>query len=233
MLVTLALLALISVTPALAGDKEGRGPQGDNGNHTGWVKNGKEDEKLARRAAKESAKPGKSGDALRRRLPHDDDDDNGRVVINAPTVKRSPSRGRYYGNRTYHDPYCTVTHHGHRPYSGPYYGNSGPYSGGHRTSGGFWGYLADRDGDLSRSEVAERAAYNGYRAGYVRGQYDSGGGNRLNPYGHGAYEFGLDGWSDDWGWGATYQQVYRQYFVQGYNDGFNRRNAHCRYERRY
>ena len=91
----------------------------------------------------------------------------------------------------------------------------------------------NREGDIDRDEVAQRAAQNGYSAGFERGQYDMQQRARANPQGHGAYQHGMDGFDPEWGSAATYQQTYRQYFVQGYNDAFGRRQFDRRYNRRY
>jgi len=91
----------------------------------------------------------------------------------------------------------------------------------------------DREGDRDRGDVARTAAQNGYTAGFERGQYDAQQRNRPNPQGHGAYQFGFDGFDASWGSASTYQSNYRQYFVQGYNDGFNRRAQDSRYFRRF
>jgi hypothetical protein len=91
----------------------------------------------------------------------------------------------------------------------------------------------DREGDRDRDDVARAAAQNGYSSGYERGQYDAQQRNRPNPQGHGAYQFGFDGFDASWGSASTYQSSYRQYFVQGYNDGFNNRDRDSRYFRRF
>jgi hypothetical protein len=94
------------------------------------------------------------------------------------------------------------------------------YGGGY----GSGGYYDNREGDKDRDDVARIAAQNGYNSGFQRGQYDAQQRNRPNPQGHGAYQFGYDGFDRSWGSASTYQQYYRQYFVQGYQDGYNRRS---------
>lgn len=94
-------------------------------------------------------------------------------------------------------------------------------------------YYSNSEGDIDREEVAERAAQNGYYAGYQRGLYDAQHRARPNPTGHGAYQHGFDGFDPEWGSASTYQQYYRNYFVQGYNDAFSRRQFNRRYSRRY
>lgn len=80
----------------------------------------------------------------------------------------------------------------------------------------------NEDGDRSQSEVARAAQQNGYNAGYQRGTYDAQQNNKANPQGHGAYQFGYDGWVRDWGWGLTYQQNYRAAFIRGYQEAYQR-----------
>lgn len=123
-----------------------------------------------------------------------------------------------------------------RGYSDGYYGRARnrsygrdrlPYYGGYPGYGNY-PYYDNGRGDLSRDEVARRAAENGYRMGFQWGQNDAVRRNRPNPQGHGAYQHGLDGYARDWGWASVYQQTYRSYFLRGYNDGYNRR-AYNRY----
>lgn len=92
-------------------------------------------------------------------------------------------------------------------------------------------YYNNERGDLSPNEVAERAARSGYQAGFERGQYDARQRNRANPQGHGAFQFGFDGFDPEWGSAATYQQYYRAYFIRGYEDGYNRRSNSWRFNR--
>lgn len=125
-----------------------------------------------------------------------------------------------YGNSAY-DPYASMPNYRRNTYD--------PYGG--YGSGGYYG---DRDGDLDRNEVARRAAQQGYYDGFYRGQYDRRTGERRpKPTGHGAYQYGLNGFDPEWGWTQTYQQYYRQYFVQGYNAGFGQRSFDRRYQRRW
>jgi hypothetical protein len=95
-------------------------------------------------------------------------------------------------------------------------------------------YYDDRRGSLQSNELTRRAAQVGYSDGFQRGQYDRRiGASRPKPTGHGAYQTALNGWDPDWGYAMTFQRVYRQYFVQGYNDGFGRRQMNTRYSRRW
>jgi hypothetical protein len=120
--------------------------------------------------------------------------------------------------------------------NGGYYGNNGGYNGNnggyYGNNGGYNGYSNDR-GDLSPQEVAQRAGQTGYYAGYQRGQYDAQQRNQSNPQGHGAFQFGYDGYDREWGSAQTYQQSYRSAFVRGYQDGYARRgNGYDAYRRR-
>lgn len=129
--------------------------------------------------------------------------------------------GGYYGNGGYGN-------------SGGSYGNGGGYgnNGGYYGSGGGYGYSNNR-GDLSPQEVAQRAGQSGYYAGFQRGQYDAQQRNQPNPQGHGAYQFGFDGYDREWGSAQTYQQSYRSAFIAGYQDGYARRgNGYDNYRRR-
>jgi len=84
-------------------------------------------------------------------------------------------------------------------------------------------YTVDgRRGNMDAREVAQRAAQNGYRQGIYDAQYDARGRNsRPNPSGHGAYQFALDGWSQEWGSGTVYQSAYRQAYMRGYTEVFS------------
>ena len=116
-------------------------------------------------------------------------------------------------------------------YGGNYGGNYG--GGGYNQYPGYGNYpnYDNREGDLDREDVAQRAAQNGYYAGYQRGVYDAQQRNRPNPQGNGAYQYGLDGFNPEWGSSSTYQQFYRQYFIAGYNDGHSRRARSFSYRR--
>ena len=100
----------------------------------------------------------------------------------------------------------------------PTYYNDGGY-------GDFY-YDDDHHGRMDPEWVARQAAERGYYAGYERGAYDASrdrGRPNPNPQGHGAYQFALDGWVPDWGYGATYQRVYRYYFIHGSEDAYRQR----------
>jgi len=124
------------------------------------------------------------------------------------------SRLRIYDHRNSpYDPYSQYPSYRTNPY-----GNNPRYD--------------NDEGDRDRGDVAQAGAQNGYTAGFERGQYDAAQNNRPNPQGHGAYQFGMDGFNPEWGSASTYQQSYRSYFIQGYNDGYNRRDSDRRYYRR-
>jgi len=119
------------------------------------------------------------------------------------------------------DPYSSYPSYGRNPYDN---GNNGSYN----------GPVDNRRGNMDADDVARRAAQNGYTAGFERGQYDAQrdkGRPNPNPQGHGAYQFGLDGWSQEWGSGATYQQYYRSYFIQGYQDAYQQRSRNFNWRR--
>jgi hypothetical protein len=76
----------------------------------------------------------------------------------------------------------------------------------------------------SGSDFTQRSTQQGYYDGFYRGQYDRGQGiKRPNPQGHGAYEFALNGWTEEMGNQGAFQQAYRQYFLEGYQDGYGNR----------
>ena len=71
------------------------------------------------------------------------------------------------------------------------------------------------------NDLYSRAQQQGYSDGYARGRYDRSIGQRtLRPQGHGAFQYGLNGWTRDMGSASVYRQYYRQSFVQGYQAGF-------------
>jgi len=66
-----------------------------------------------------------------------------------------------------------------------------------------------------------RAQQQGYSDGYARGRYDRSIGQRTpRPQGHGAFQYGLNGWTRELGSTGIYREYYRQSFVRGYQDGF-------------
>jgi hypothetical protein len=152
------------------------------------------------------------------------------------TYGNYPYNGGTYGNNGYYGNSSGTygNNGGYYGNSGGYYGNNGGYYG---NSGGYYGnsdprYYSNREGDKDRDDVARAASQNGYYAGFERGQYDAQNRNRPNPQGHGAFQFGYDGFDPSWGSASTYQQYYRQYFVQGYQDGYNSRGYTRQFPRR-
>jgi hypothetical protein len=134
----------------------------------------------------------------------------------------SYDRGRGYSYRNGSgDPYGNYPSYGRNPY-----GNNGAYYNGR--------YYDNRRGDLNPEEIARRAAQQGYYDGFQRGQYDLRiGARQPKPTGHGAYQTAFNGWNPEWGSALTFQQYYRQYFIQGYQDGFGRRQMNRQYSRRW
>jgi hypothetical protein len=75
----------------------------------------------------------------------------------------------------------------------------------------------------SSRSLVQQAQQFGFNDGFRRGQYDRQNGTRRpNPQGHGAYQFGLNGWERDWGNSSAYRQSYRQSFLEGYWRAFGR-----------
>jgi hypothetical protein len=80
-----------------------------------------------------------------------------------------------------------------------------------------------RDDWRSSRSLLQQAQQYGFNDGYQRGQYDRQNGTRRpNPQGHGAYQFGLNGWERDRGSSYAYRQSYRQAFLEGYWRAFGR-----------
>jgi hypothetical protein len=131
------------------------------------------------------------------------------------------NRGRgYNGRQRQNDQYNTNPGYGRNSN-----GNDGAYHNGR--------YYDDREGNLDRQEVTRRAAQQGYTDGFARGQYDNSiGARQPKPQGHGAYQTAFNGWNPEWGSARSFQQSYRQYFMQGYEDGFGRRQMNREYTRR-
>lgn len=138
---------------------------------------------------------------------------------------RARNRGYDRGNNVYYGNNGSYSNNGgYNNNGGGYSGNNGGYYGGNNGGyyGGGYGYDNSR-GDLSPQEVAQRASQSGYYAGVQRGQFDAQQRNQPNPQGHGAYQFGYDGYDREWGSASTYQQAYRSSFVRGYQEGYGRR----------
>lgn len=78
--------------------------------------------------------------------------------------------------------------------------------------------------------VAEVARLNGYRDGAREGAKDARDGDRYDPFGEHAYKDGATGYISKYGNRDAYQQTYRQSFVRGYKESFDR---YLGYDKRY
>ena len=78
--------------------------------------------------------------------------------------------------------------------------------------------------------VAEVARLNGYRDGVREGAKDAADGDRYDPFGEHAYKDGATGYISKYGNRGDYQRFYRQSFVRGYKESFDRYLGN--YERR-
>jgi hypothetical protein len=134
-----------------------------------------------------------------------------------------------YYSRTRNRTYERSRYPNYYYYGNSQYGQTVPY--GQYPGYGGQPYYDNREGNRDREDVARSAAQTGYNAGYERGVYDAQRRNKANPQGHGAYQYGLDGFNPEWGSASIYQQYYRAYFIQGYNDGHGRRNKAYNYRR--
>ena len=70
--------------------------------------------------------------------------------------------------------------------------------------------------------VAQVARLNGYRDGVGEGAKDARDGDRYDPFGEHAYKDGATGYISKYGDRKAYQQTYRQSFVKGYKESFDR-----------
>lgn len=70
--------------------------------------------------------------------------------------------------------------------------------------------------------VAQVARLNGYRDGVREGAKDARDGDRYDPFGEHAYKDGATGYISKYGNRKDYQQNYRQSFVRGYKESFDR-----------
>lgn len=78
--------------------------------------------------------------------------------------------------------------------------------------------------------VAEVARLNGYRDGVREGAKDAADGDRYDPFGEHAYKDGATGYISKYRNRGDYQRFYRQSFVRGYKESFDRYLGN--YERR-
>lgn len=70
--------------------------------------------------------------------------------------------------------------------------------------------------------VGQVARLNGYRDGLREGSADARDGDAYNPFGEHAYKDGATGYISKYGNRAAYQQLYRQSFIRGYKESFER-----------
>lgn len=70
--------------------------------------------------------------------------------------------------------------------------------------------------------VGEVARLNGYRDGLREGSRDAQDGDAYNPFGEHVYKDGATGYISKYGNRNAYQQIYRQSFVRGYKESFDR-----------
>jgi hypothetical protein len=70
--------------------------------------------------------------------------------------------------------------------------------------------------------IAQIARLNGYEDGLYEGAKDARDGDRYDPFGEHGYEDGADGYKSRYGNRAAYKQLYRQGFVRGYKEAFDR-----------
>lgn len=70
--------------------------------------------------------------------------------------------------------------------------------------------------------VAEVARLNGYWDGLREGAKDAADGDRYDPFGEHAYKDGATGYISKYGYKDDYRRLYRQSFVRGYKESFDR-----------
>jgi hypothetical protein len=96
-------------------------------------------------------------------------------------------------------------------------------------------YRRDRDWDYrNRQNALQVARQQGYSYGMNVGAADAQRGQSYNPQRSRYYRNGIDGYSSSYGNRGVLQQVFRQAFLQGYRDGYqryayNRRNGRWRW----
>lgn len=79
-----------------------------------------------------------------------------------------------------------------------------------------------RDRDWSRRNALQVARQQGYSYGLNVGAADAQRGQSFNPQRSRYYRNGMDGYSSSYGNRGVYRQVFRDAFIQGYRDGFQR-----------
>jgi transposase-like protein len=74
----------------------------------------------------------------------------------------------------------------------------------------------------NNGNIAQIARLNGYEDGLYEGRKDARDGDRFDPFGEHHYEDGAEGYKSRYGNRETYKQLYRQSFLRGYREAFNR-----------
>lgn len=82
----------------------------------------------------------------------------------------------------------------------------------------------DNYGNNARQELYRIAQQNGYRDGVRRGQEDRNRNRRSDFDNHREYREAINGYRNEYGARAYYQQAYREGFRSGYDDGYRRVN---------
>jgi hypothetical protein len=80
----------------------------------------------------------------------------------------------------------------------------------------------DNYGEWSRRNAVQVARQQGYSYGMNVGAADAQRGQRFNPQRSRYYRSGSAGYSSSYGNRGVYRQVFRDAFIQGYRDGFQR-----------
>jgi hypothetical protein len=70
--------------------------------------------------------------------------------------------------------------------------------------------------------IAQIARLNGYEDGLYEGTKDARDGDRYDPFGEHGYDDGAEGYKSRYGNKAAYKQIYRQGFIRGYKEAFDR-----------
>jgi hypothetical protein len=94
-------------------------------------------------------------------------------------------------------------------------------------------YRRDRDWDRNRQSGLQTARQQGYSYGMNVGAADAQRGQSFNPQRSRYYRDGTLGYSSYYGNRGQYRQVFRDAFLQGYRDGYQRFAYNRRYGRRW
>lgn len=76
--------------------------------------------------------------------------------------------------------------------------------------------------DSAYGSFAQVARINGYQDGLKEGSEDARDGDRFDPFGESEYQSGTGGYRSSYGDREAYKQLYRQSFLRGYREAFNR-----------